>query len=128
MWGDQAAIHLPSSVGCLDVADANIGKTRAQLVETPLQPSSYVITPDDLIQLQKIWDIGVEEIVAQTVVHVTGDITTRVQAALRSPGSETVFAIHCQSIDVSVACWKFMLDAVREIAGTAVRALLGGGA
>lgn len=104
------------------------GKTRAQLLETPLQPSSYVIAPDDLIRLQKMWDIGVEEIVAQTVVHVTGDVTTRVQEALRSPGSETVFAIHRQSIDVSVACWKYMLDAVREIAGAAIRVVLRGGA
>ena len=105
-----------------------IGKTRAQLLDTTLQSRSYVIAPDDLIRLQKIWDIGVEEIVAQTVVHVTGDITTRVQEALRSPGSETVFAIHRQSIDVSVACWKYMLDAVREIAGAAIRVVLGGGA
>jgi hypothetical protein len=105
-----------------------LNKTRAQLLYTTLQSRSYVIAPDDLIRLQKIWDIGVEEIVAQTVVHVTGDVTTRVQEALRNPGSETVFAIHRQSIDVSVACWKYLLDAVREIAGAAIRVVLGGGA
>lgn len=103
-----------------------LGKTRAQLLETTLQSRSYAIAPDDLIRLQKIWDIGVEEIVAQTVVHVTGDVTTRVQEALRGPGSETVFAIHRQSIDVSVACWKYMLDAVRQIAGAAISVVLGG--
>jgi hypothetical protein len=105
-----------------------LNKTRAQLLDTTLQSRSYVIAPDDLIRLQKIWDIGVEEIVAQTVVHVTGDVTTRVQEALRNPGCETVFAIHRQSIDVSVACWKYLLDAVREIAGAAIRVVLGGGA
>ena len=105
-----------------------LNKTRAQLLDTTLQSRSYVIAPDDLIRLQKIWDIGVEEIVAQTVVHVTGDVTTRVQETLRNPGSETVFAIHRQSIDVSVACWKYLLDAVREIAGAAIRVVLGGGA
>ncbi len=102
-----------------------IGKTRADLVAMTLRGDSYVIAPDDLIQLQKIWDIGVEEIVAQTVVHVTGDVTTRIQAALRAPGSETLFAIHRQSIDVSVACWRYLLDAIKEIAGAAVGALLG---
>jgi hypothetical protein len=103
-----------------------VGKTRADLLATTIRVDSYVVAPDDLIQLQKMWDIGIEEIVAQTVVHVTGDVTTRVQDALRRPGSETLFAIHRQSIDVSVACWKYLLDAVREIAGTAVRVLLGG--
>ena len=102
-----------------------IGKTRAQLLTTPVEAGGYVVTPDDLIRLQKIWDIGTAEIVAQTVVHVTGDVTTRVQEALRNPGSETLFSIHRQSIDVSLACWKYLLDAVREIAGTAVRVLLG---
>jgi hypothetical protein len=62
----------------------------------------------------------------QTIVHVTGDITTRVQEALRNPGSETLFTIHRQSIDVSVARWKDLLDAVKEIAGAAIGVLLGG--
>jgi hypothetical protein len=102
------------------------GKTRAQLVSLAIEPDSYVIEPNDLIVLQKIWDLGVEEIVAQTVVHLSGDVTTRIQDALRSPGSDPLFAIHRQSIDVSINCWKALLDAVREIAGTAVRVLLGG--
>ncbi|MBN9510708.1 MAG: hypothetical protein J0I21_16565 [Alphaproteobacteria bacterium] len=105
---------------------AFLGKTRAQLLETPIKAGSYSVTPDDLILLQKMWDIGLEEIVAQTVVHVTGDVTTRVQAALRGAGSETLFAIHRQSIDISVARWKDLLAAVSEIAGTAIRAVLGG--
>jgi hypothetical protein len=103
-----------------------VGNTRADLLKITIRVDSYVVAPDDLIQLQKMWDIGIEEIVAQTVVHVTGDVTTRVQDALRRPGSETLFAIHRQSIDVSGACWKYLLDAVREIAGAAVRVLLGG--
>jgi hypothetical protein len=103
-----------------------LGKTRSDLVGLNIEPNSYAIAPDDLIDLQKIWDIGVEEIVAQTMVFVNGAITTRVQQALRGAGSETLFSIHRQSIDVSVACWRYLLDAVKEIAGDAVRVLLGG--
>jgi hypothetical protein len=103
-----------------------LGKTRTELVDVAIVPATYAIATDDLILLQKMWDIGLEEIVAQTVVHVTGDVTTRVQAALCGAGSEPIFAIHRQSIDVSVTCWKSLLDAVKEIAGTAVGALLGG--
>jgi len=105
-----------------------IDKTRAQLAAMVIEPGGYVIDPTDLIRLQKIWDIGVGEIVAQTVVHVTGDVTTRVQDALRGAGSETLFAIHRQSIDVSIDSWKSLLDAVREVAGAAVRVLLGSAA
>jgi hypothetical protein len=106
--------------------DQFLGKTRSDLAGVKIDPSSYSIAPDDLIDLQKIWDIGIEEIVAQTIVFVNGAITTRVQQALRGPGSETLFSIHRQSIDVSVSCWRYMLDAVKEIAGDAVRTLLSG--
>jgi hypothetical protein len=104
-----------------------MGKTRAGLVAMTIRPNSYAIGPDDLIQLQKMWDIGVEEIVAQTTVHVTGDVITRVQETLGRPGAETLFAIHRRSVDVSVARWKDLLDALQEIAGSAVSVLLGGG-
>jgi len=103
-----------------------LDKTRADLVGVSIEAGTYAIPTDDLILLQKIWDIGLEEIIAQTVVHVTGDVTTRVREALFGAGSEAIFSIHRQSIDVSVNCWKSLLDAVREIAGTAVGALLGG--
>jgi hypothetical protein len=101
------------------------GLTRAQLVEMTIRRSSYTVPVDDLIQLQKMWDIGVEEIVAQTIVHVTGDVTTRIQSGLGQPGSEALFAIHRQSVDVSVACWRYLLDVIREIAGTTIQALIG---
>ena len=100
-------------------------KSRAELVAMTIRRSSYAVPVDDLIQLQKMWDIGMEEIVAQTIVHITGDITTRVQSGLGRPGSEALFAIHRQSIDVSVACWRYLLDVIREIAGTTIQALIG---
>jgi hypothetical protein len=102
------------------------GKTRAGIVGLGSLPSNFGVSPDDLILLQKLWDIGVEEIVAQTVVHLTGDVVTRVQSVLRDPAGAMLFAIHRQSVDVAVDRWRSLLDAVREIAGTAVRTLLTG--
>jgi hypothetical protein len=103
-----------------------LGKTRAELVGMRIDRSGYTIPVDDLIELQKMWDIGVEEIVAQTIVHVTGNVTMRVQSALGRPGSETLFAIHRNSTDVSIACWHYLLDIIREIAGATMRVLLRG--
>lgn len=102
-----------------------IGRRRVDIAAMKIERRSYYVPPDDLVALQKFWDIGVEEIVAQTIVFVTGDITTRIQEAFRHPGAETLFSVHRQSVDVSVACWHYLLDVVREIAGTAVRGLLG---
>jgi hypothetical protein len=101
------------------------GKTRADLGAITIQRGSYSIDVNDLVTLQKIWDIGVEQIIAQTVVHITGDVTTRVQLALTGPGGEPLFAIHRQTIDISVSCWRYLLDVIREIAGVAIGTLLG---
>src|SRR5262245_25619894 len=49
-----------------------LDKKRADLDGIPIRPGSYAIPPADMILLQKIWDIGLEQIVAQTIVHVTG--------------------------------------------------------
>jgi hypothetical protein len=102
-----------------------LNKNRSALVNITIRADSYVIPPADVILLQKIWDIGMEEIVVQTIVHVTGDVTTRVQEALAGARSELLFSIHRQSLDVSVGRWKDLLDAIRELAGTAVGVLLG---
>src|SRR5262249_6914653 len=103
-----------------------LDKKRADLDGIPIRPGSYAIPPADMILLQKIWDIGLEQIVAQTIVHVTGDVTTRLQEQLRGGGPDALLTIHRQSIDVSIARWKDLLDAVREMAGTTVGILLGG--
>ncbi|MGH7068167.1 MAG: hypothetical protein ACREFO_16155 [Acetobacteraceae bacterium] len=100
-------------------------KTRADLLKTPLRPDSYSVAPDDLALLQKIWDIGTDQIVAQTIVYLTGDVTTRMQESLAKPGAEPIFAIHRQSVDVSIKYWKSLLEVIREIAGAAVSVLLG---
>ena len=102
-----------------------LGRHRAELLAMGIVRRSYYVAPDELVALQKMWDIGVEEIIAQTVVFVTGDVTTRVQEAFRDPKSEVLFNIHRQNIDVSLSCWHYLLDAVREVAGTTVRMLLG---
>jgi hypothetical protein len=100
-------------------------KSREQLTELAVSHAADAINVDDLVVLQKMWDIGTETIVAQTIVRVTGDVTTRVQRELTLPGGESLFAIHRQTVDVSISCWRNLVRVVSEIAGNALRALLG---
>lgn len=101
------------------------GKSRAALVSHELDRKSYFVPPDELVALQKIWDLGVAEVVAQTIVFLSGNVTTRVQQQFHNPAAALLFSIHRQSVDVSVGCWHYLLQAIQEIAGTAVNTLLG---
>ena len=103
-----------------------IGQNREQLTQLHVTHAADAIAVDDLITIQKIWDIGVETIVAQTIVRITGDVTTRVQHALTQPGAETLFAIHRQTVDTSISSWRDLLRVVSDIAGAAIGTLLGG--
>ena len=102
-----------------------VGLNREQLTQRQVTHAADAIDVDDLIAVQKMWDIGVEVIVAQTIVRVTGDVTTRVQHALTQPGSEAVFAIHRQAVDTSISCWRDVVRVVSDIAGAALGTLLG---
>jgi hypothetical protein len=98
---------------------------RDALLAKPIPPESYAAVPlSDLISVRKIWDIGTEQIVAQTVIQLNGDVLTRVQEWVREPGAETLFAVHRQSIDIAVASWRHLLDVVAEVAGSAVSTLI----
>lgn len=103
-----------------------LGKKRGDLVKMRIDPATYDIPPDDLVQLQKIWDIGTDEIVAQTIVFVSGDVTTRVQRSLGLLPSEWLLTIHRQSIDISISRWRDLLDTVKELAGGALHLLMPG--
>lgn len=105
--------------------DQFLNRKRTDLVAMTIRRQSYMLQPDDIILLQKIWDIGTEQIVMQTIVLMTGDITTRLQQALTGPRAELLFGIHRQSVDVSVGHWKVLLDAAVEVFKGAFGTLLG---
>jgi len=62
--------------------------------------------PNELLTLRKIWEIGLEEILAQTVIQVDGDVTTRVHPNVVSGDMAQLLNIHQQSVSNSVGIWK----------------------
>ncbi len=72
--------------------------------------------------IRKVWEIGVERIVLQTVIHADGDITTRMAERFSREFNETILQIHNRSVDSSVGFWVSLVRTVGEMAGN----LLGG--
>lgn len=99
---------------------------RADLVGRAIDPNDHArLAVEDSIALRKIWEIGTEQVVAQTVIHIDGDVITRIQDWVRQPGGEVVFAIHRQGIDVAVGSWRSLIDVIGQVAGGAVGGLFG---
>jgi hypothetical protein len=109
-----------------------LGMTRAELLgdeppgATPPRLGPYPeLTPTQMLRLRKVWDIGTEEIVAQTTIHLTGDVLMRLSPRLLQPEGEALLRIHKDAVAMSTGYWHDLMNAAVTLATGAASALLG---
>jgi hypothetical protein len=75
------------------------------------------LLPDEIVVLRKAWELGIEDIVLQTVIQLDGDVIHRVQRQYSDGQHADLLAIHDMAIRTSVTYWKTLVDLVGEFAG-----------
>ncbi len=80
---------------------------------------------NDVVQIRKAWDMGVEIILMQTVIQIDGDVVNRFQSGMDVASKAPLHALHAGAVDLSFKYWRWLIDAFGRIAGTAVSSLLG---
>lgn len=75
--------------------------------------------PDQIVQLRKVWEIGTEEVVMQTVLWIDGDATQRIHPAYVDKAHEQLLAIHAASVTASLSYWKSLGEIVMSLFRTA---------
>lgn len=68
--------------------------------------------------VRKIWDMGVENVLMQTIIQIDGDVITRIQAGMEATKQELILNVHQCGIDVSLKHWQTFFDIVKQIAGS----------
>jgi hypothetical protein len=71
--------------------------------------------PDELVQLRKIWEIGTEEVVMQTVLWIDGDATHRIHPAYADKAHEPLLQMHSASVGVSLSYWKSLSELIMSL-------------
>jgi len=66
--------------------------------------------------IRKIWEIGTEQVMLQTVIHADGDVTTRIAEHLTENPNETLFQVHNQAVQNSVKFWQGLVELVTGMA------------
>ncbi len=66
--------------------------------------------------IRKMWEIGTEQVVLQTVIHADGDVTTRIAEHLTQHPNQTLFDVHNQAVDNSVKFWHGLVELVTGMA------------
>lgn len=92
--------------------------SRAQLVMALSQKAKYPpldLTPDELVLLRKIWEIGVEVVAMQTVIQVDGDVMTRIHPNYLSDHYKVLHDYHNEGVGISLRYWKDLVNVAKDL-------------
>lgn|GEM_PF-4144725 len=122
----------------------SIARRREQDTTGPIPDLIYKMTADDLwkmdrskidrawfvsrahrAQIRKIWELGTERVVMQTVVQIEGDVTNRISPSIadRSNDRDYILAIHQQGVETSLAMWRSLVAVAKDLVSAVARAL-----
>ena len=68
-----------------------------------------------LTMIRKIWDIGVDSIVFQTVQQLDGDVIFRVRSGLDLSKRQVLLEAHQQACNVAMSYWRSMFELIAAL-------------
>jgi hypothetical protein len=80
-----------------------------------LETFRLVMSTRDRVKLQKIYDLGTENIVMQTRFSISGDVVTRIEEGFSLAPKQVILDIHNRHTDLSVNYWKSLVEIVKDI-------------
>jgi hypothetical protein len=79
--------------------------------EQPIPPAP----PEALTVIRKIWDIGTDTIVFQTVQQLDGDVIFRVRRGLDLTKQQALLVAHQQACNVAMTFWRSMFELIAAL-------------
>ncbi len=116
----QARTETSSDHGWTSFRQVDDGLTRSEIsrsLERAGKSEQAVLDSDAAIRLRKIWELGTDSIVAQTLVHIDGDTVTRVHQGMDQKTLTYYLNIHNQGIETAVKQWRTLFDAFSALVG-----------
>ena len=80
---------------------------------------SWQLSVSDRAQIRKIWEIGTETVLVQTVIDIEGDVLTRINPHVAEGTKPQVLEIHQSGIETSMKMWSNLI----AVAGKLLEAL-----
>lgn len=104
--GILQALAGPDKEGC----DANDCGRRA--LNGPDKPPPMALGPADLVRIRKIWELGCEQIVMQTIVQLDGDVVTRLSGGIEGEQHRIIHRVHADGVRVATESWQYLVETV----------------
>jgi hypothetical protein len=106
-----------------DLFDGTMEATTAALFRRP-RPSLDVDT-DILVQVRKIWDIGLERVTFQTALQVDGDVLVRVAPNMEATKRAFFAELHRSTVETALAQWHGLFALIGSLVSEVGRTLFG---
>jgi hypothetical protein len=106
--------------------DGTVEQTTAALFKHP-RPT-LVIDTDVVLLVRKAWDIGLEQVLLQTVMQVDGDVLVRVAPGLDKDKRAFYAELHRSTVETGIKQWRSLFDLVSSLIAGAGKLLFQRGA
>jgi hypothetical protein len=93
----------------LDQPEMAIDQQIVALTEMNREPFPH-FSPDAIVKLRKIWEIGTDAVAMQTVIQIDGDVVSRIQPGRDEDETRMLNGIHQSAVEVSFKHWTFLVQ------------------
>ncbi|MFQ5543894.1 MAG: hypothetical protein ACE5FY_06035 [Nitrospiria bacterium] len=84
---------------------------------------SLRFSAEELLIIRKIWEVGVERVLMQTVVQIDGDIVTRIQVGRETEKDKFLQEMHKDLVNLAIGNWHFMVQTLADMAKSTLKSI-----
>ena len=92
-------------------------------MERRLLDESWQLSASDRAQIRKIWEIGTETVLVQSVIDIEGDVLTRINPEVARGSKPHVLEIHQTGIETSMKMWSSLIAVAGSLLAALTRAV-----
>lgn len=71
----------------------------------------------EITPIRKAWELGLEQVVVQSVIHLDGDVITRISETAIARDPTPLLQVHNNSVSQALNYWGTIFDVVRKFIG-----------
>lgn len=108
--------------GPIDPALKNMTASELRALDSGTVERAWRLSSTDRAFLRKVWEIGTEKVLIQTVVQIEGDVITRISPLIASGNRQHLMVVHKDGIETSLKMWGELVSLAERLIAAAGRA------
>jgi len=86
--------------------------------------NAWPVSAADRAQIRKIWEIGTEHVLVQTVIQIEGDVITRINPQVQHNEKRYLLDVHQRGIETSLKMWRELVSVAEGLVRAVTKAIV----